>query len=203
MMQSAHLPQVSPRKKRGFTLIELMVTMAILVILATLAAPSFQQTIASSRLTSTTNELFTSLTQARTDAVRQGKRMTICVSNDGSSCATASTVTWSAGWISWPDVTRTTNPTVDAGETVSYVVQAMHESISIQGNSPVSKYVSFSPDGQSKAINGAFQAGTIRVCNTSPSLSSTTRARDIEISISGRMVITKPSTGVAATCPAP
>lgn len=196
------LQRTAKRFSSGFTLVELMVTLSILAILSTLAAPSFLQTIASSRLTSATNDLYASLVQARADAVRQGKRVTVCVSSNGSSCD-AGTVTWSLGWISFTDTVRSSAPSVDTGETVSYVVQPLHSSLVSRGNAGASNYVSFAPDGQSKMINGGFQGGTIRVCSTSSALSTATRARDIVISISGRMVIEKPSSGADASCPAP
>jgi type IV fimbrial biogenesis protein FimT len=203
MDKSKSTPTLFASLQSGFTLVELLVTISLLAILTTLALPSFTQTVASTRLTSTTNDLYTSLVQARSNAVRLGTRTTVCVSSNGSSCdAVSTTATWTVGWISWQDTTRATNPSVDTGETVTYVVQAQNESLVIRGNASVSNYVSFSPDGQSRQINGGLQAGTIRICNTSPSLTSNTRARDIVLSISGRMVIEKPS-GVTAACDAP
>jgi type IV fimbrial biogenesis protein FimT len=199
---SARRPMSSSRSQHGFTLIELMVTMGLLIILMTLAAPSFQQTIASTRLTTATNDLYTSLAQARSDAIRQGQRMTVCKSSDGTSCDTGTT-TWSIGWITVVDTTRTAaTPSVDTGETVSYVAQAVDPSVVIQGNGNMANYVSFGADGQSKTINGGFLAGTIRVCSTSAALSDDTRARHITINIAGRTAITKP-TGVGVACNAP
>jgi type IV fimbrial biogenesis protein FimT len=207
--QNARMPNTKPvatSKIRncvaGFTMVELLVTFSVLAILATLAAPSFMQTIASNRLTAATNDLYASLVQARSDAVRQGRRVTVCVSSNGSSC-NAGTVTWSVGWISFADTVRATDPSVDAGETVSYVVQASHDSLVTRGSSQVSNYVSFAPDGQAKLINGGIQTGVIRVCSTSTALSDNARAREIVLAAGGRMVIQRPSSGVAATCLAP
>jgi type IV fimbrial biogenesis protein FimT len=189
-------------RQRGFTLIELMVTIAMVVILGTLAAPSFQQTIASSRLTTATNDLYTSLAQARSEAIKRGERVTVCKSENSTSCSADVTTTWSVGWVTFVDSTRTTAATVDAGETVSYVVQATDPAIVIRGNSEMNSYVSYSPDGQSKTIVGGFQVGTLQICSTSPALSDDNRARRITINIAGRATITKP-TGIPAACAAP
>ncbi|PKM34904.1 MAG: general secretion pathway protein GspH, partial [Gammaproteobacteria bacterium HGW-Gammaproteobacteria-10] len=55
-------------KHTGFTLIELMMTIAIGAIILTLGIPSFMETIRSNRLTTRTNELLTSLNLARSEA---------------------------------------------------------------------------------------------------------------------------------------
>ena len=79
----------------GFSLIELMVVIAIAAVLASLAVPSFQGMIASSNLTSTTNDLIATLARAKSDAVRRGKRVTVCISANGASCTT--TGDWTQG----------------------------------------------------------------------------------------------------------
>ncbi len=198
MLQSA---SKQARGQLGFTLTELMVTLAILAILLTIAVPSFDQAIASSRLTTATNDTYTSLVQARSDAIRQGQRMTICKSSDGTACTPAAD--WNAGWITIADGTRTTaSPTVDAGETITFVMQATHPSIVVQTNAGIDNYLSFTGSGQTKTYTGSLIIATIRVCNTSRALSNDTRARDLRITGVGRVVITK-ALGVTATCPAP
>jgi type IV fimbrial biogenesis protein FimT len=188
---------------RGFTLIEMLVAITISAILVAIAVPSFQQTIASSKLTTATNDLYTSFTQARSDATRQGLRMTVCKSSDGVQCETSAKVNWSVGWLTVADGTRdTTKPSVDTGDAVTYVAQATDPSIVIEGDSSLAGYVSFSADGRSKQISGGFQAGVIRVCSTSPALTNDTRARHLTVNIAGRIVISK-QTGVTAACGAP
>ena len=70
------------RSLSGLTLIELLVGIALSAALMTLAAPSFRTQIAASQLTSATNALLGSLTQARAQAIRLGQRVTVCRSND-------------------------------------------------------------------------------------------------------------------------
>jgi type IV fimbrial biogenesis protein FimT len=188
----------------GMTLIELMVAIVIMAILSMLAVPSFQKQIAASRLTSATNDLFTSLTQARADSIRQGVRMTVCVSSNGSSCdAVSTTATWSVGWVGFNDPTRAASPALDSGETTTFVVQEIHPSIVVRGTGTTSNYVSFSPDGLAKTLSGGMGNGTIRVCSNSSALPDDERARHIVINRSGRLVIEKPATSVTDACAAP
>jgi type IV fimbrial biogenesis protein FimT len=69
---------------RGFTLLELMVTIAVVAIMATIAVPSFRDLIQNNRVTTQTNELVTALNFARTEAVKRGRAVGVEVSRDGS-----------------------------------------------------------------------------------------------------------------------
>ncbi|MGD9709072.1 MAG: GspH/FimT family protein, partial [Halothiobacillaceae bacterium] len=112
---------------------------------------------------------------------------------------------WGHGWMSFTDPATQTPPQVDAGSSI--LVRGgghLAPDIVIGGGSgnATALYVSFTPDGASKLMNGGFLAGTIRVCSTSSSLDNDHRARDIVISSTGRAIIQRP-TGIAATCPSP
>ncbi|WP_312914436.1 GspH/FimT family pseudopilin [Stenotrophomonas sp.] len=86
---------VGRKSSSGFTLVELMVTIAVLAIIASIAAPAMQGLIRANRLTATTNELVTALQLARTEAVRRNAPVTVCASNDGLACAS------STDWARW------------------------------------------------------------------------------------------------------
>lgn len=80
---------------RGFTLIELMVTVAVLTLLAAIATPSMITLVNSNRLASTSGELASALQLARSEAIRRSARVRICGSNDGVNCTNGTA--W-AGW---------------------------------------------------------------------------------------------------------
>jgi type IV fimbrial biogenesis protein FimT len=64
---------------RGFTLLELMVTVAVLAILVTVGVPSFRTLIQNNRVTTQTNELVTALNVGRTEAVKRGRNVQVVV----------------------------------------------------------------------------------------------------------------------------
>ena len=62
---------------RGFTLVELMVTIAVVAILATVAVPGFRDLIRNNRVTAQTNEIVSALNFGRTEAIKRGRSVTV------------------------------------------------------------------------------------------------------------------------------
>lgn len=85
------------RRVRGFTLVELMVTLMVLAILLGIAVPSFRDAALSSRLSGYANDLVASVQVARSEAIKRNLTVTLCASVDGSTCAAG--VGWEVGWI--------------------------------------------------------------------------------------------------------
>lgn len=103
---------MSGGQARGFTLIELMVAIAVAAIVLAIGLPSFQSSLRSNRVATTTNELLTSLALARSEAIRSTRSGSVCPSADGATCGTD----WTKGWLVFAD--RNSNGTLDADETV-------------------------------------------------------------------------------------
>lgn len=89
----------------GFTLIELMVTITVAAVLATVAVPAFRSFMQNDRLLTEANQLVMSLDYARSEAIKQDTSITVCASSNGTSCS--GSANWSAGWI----VVNAANPT--------------------------------------------------------------------------------------------
>lgn len=179
-------------RSSGFTLIEMLVAIAIGTILMTLAVPGFQALIANNRLSGQTNELMTALGMARSEAIRKGHLVTMCKSSDGSTCASSGD--WTAGWIVFAD--EDGDQTLDVGEVVMDTHSGSSAGIVIKGSSGVASKISFRPDGR------VSSDGTLRVCSDSSAIKDSNRARDITILATGRAV-SSVAAGVTSACDAP
>ena len=94
----------------GFTLIELMVTIALAAIILTQAVPSFNSLVQNNRLISQKNEFISTLNLARNEALKRATRVTVCASTDQATCDTTD---WEQGWIVFSD--RDGDSELDAG----------------------------------------------------------------------------------------
>ena len=140
----------------GFSLIELMVVMAIVAILAGIAAPSFRDHIRNNRLASASSALQVSLRLARSEAVKRGGDSVVTVAANG----TASN--WVHGWTVFADSTKTANlgvapttdDTSDAGWTRLEVASAPSAPVSFGPTASPPTYFSFNGQGRMVDTNG-------------------------------------------------
>jgi len=167
------------RASRGLTLVELLVVLAIAGILLGTAVPSFKGLIRSMKLTDAANDLFASLVLARSEAAKRHSRVTMCKSADGSTCAR--TGGWEQGWIVFDDADS--DGIRDDSEQIVQTVGPLPADMRLSGNLNVSKYISYAPTGETKMASGAFQAGTVTLCNVS---SGGEDARQIVLNATGR-----------------
>jgi type IV fimbrial biogenesis protein FimT len=91
-----------PKRMSGMTLVELLVVMTIAAILLAVGVPSFRYVTNSNRMSGEINNLLGDMQFARSEALKEGRTVTICSSADGTHCAT---VAWNQGWIVFSDPT--------------------------------------------------------------------------------------------------
>lgn len=170
-------------RQAAYTLVELLVVVALAAIMASLAIPSMSALLNSQRSSSLAYAFLNSLNLARSEAIKRNARVVLCKSADALSCTRAGA--WEQGWIVFHDINN--NATLDEGEEVIESRGAVALGLHLTGNTPVANYVSYSPSGAAKLVSGAFQAGTFTLCLEPVSapdvrqliLSSTGRARSI------------------------
>ena len=115
---------------KGFTLIELMVTLAVAGILLTIAVPNFQELIASNRLSTEVNGFIGAIHSARSEAIKISNRVGLCASATGTTCAGSGG--WEQGYLVYRDANQ--NSTFDTGEVIVRVGGPMRGNITLRSN---------------------------------------------------------------------
>src|SRR5258705_5871511 len=99
MMPSPNSQIRRPRPSGGFTLVELLIGLAIAGMLITLATPHWRSLIAAAELRERALALVGAMSVARSEAIKRGTRVHLCPSADRTRCAGA--LGWDAGWLAY------------------------------------------------------------------------------------------------------
>lgn len=185
------------KQAHGFTAIELMVTVAVVAVLAALVVPNFRSLISQNRLTAQANDFLATVSYARTEAIKRGTRVTICRSTTTHQppsewrCAVGSGGGWETGWIIFA-VAPTEAPTQPgSGERLRSKDSFGTTAHTMRSNSNVSNRITFSEHGMAPGFNG-----TLTLCDR-----SRLKARYIVISTTGRTRIAdKPPSSSVFPC---
>ncbi|MEH6357811.1 MAG: GspH/FimT family pseudopilin [Pseudomonadales bacterium] len=163
-----------PLAYKGFTLIELMVTLVVASILLVMALPNFTEMIRENQTSSEANKLIRDLNLARSESVQRGISVSMCRSNTGAGCAGAN---WQSGWIVFTDINS--DRAVSAGDQLLQVNDGLDTGFTM----PVvnlTNGVTFGPDGSANA------AGTFQV------LPPAGGSRVISVNAAGRVTVAAP-----------
>lgn len=147
------------KRLSGVTLIEMVVTVSIVAFMSFLAIPSVGFWIDDLRSKALANSLLVDLNLARSEAIRRGHPVVACIAV-GSACHPIGR--WEQGWLLFADINN--NALRDTGEEVIRQTKIESHGWRLWGNGPVRSYVSYHPLGQTRLVNGAFQAGTLTIC---------------------------------------
>jgi type IV fimbrial biogenesis protein FimT len=163
--------------QQGWTLMELMIVLAVASLMLAAALPHYRDWIATHQLANAGQQLTASMSYARSEAIKRSTRVSLCRSADGRQCAT--NVGWESGWVVFVDDDQDGH--VSADEAVLRAEVAASTGIRISGNRPVEDYISYTSLGQARLISGGLQMGTLTVCR------SGLRAIQVVLANSGRV----------------
>ncbi len=155
---------------RGFTLIELMVTIAIGGVLMAMAVPAFNNFVLNDRDIGQINSLVSSFNYARNEAIKVNNGgVQVCTSSDGVNCNGGTA--WNQGWI----ITETL-PGAPAATVLQYV-PAFAAGNTVKVGAPAQTEVTFSSTGM------VDQPITIQICDSRGG----SHSRDVEVNATGRI----------------
>lgn len=170
------------KQHSGFTLIELMIVLAVAAIVLTLGVPSFQGIIERNGLAVQVNDFISSLNYARSEAVKRKQNVVVCRSDTTTNPLNCNTGTsYDDGWLIYIDFDRDNSFDVGTDEIV-WTHDALKQDMQFYGTGNIANRIAFSAKGRSvDAITGSF----ILCKNNDP-----TKARVLVVSNTGRARIT-------------
>ena len=179
------------KKYSASTLLEVLITVAIISVLALVAFPSFTSYSQNSAMVANTSALLGSLKLARSEAITRGKRVSICASENGSTCS--SNDKWEDGWVMWVD--DSSDNTIDSGEKIIRVVGKAKgaSDVTIRGPCYAVNVISFISTGLPQATGGE-NSGAVLVLTDARKVKE---ERQVRVYASGRI---RGSVGFGGSC---
>jgi len=178
------------RRQTGFTLIELMIAIALTGMLLSMAVPAMDLFVSNARQTGAINDFVSSMHIARSTAITTNTRVTLCPSANGTTCEA---IGWDRGWIVFADLDS--DQIVDLDETITSKTEGINN-LSIKSDE-FGNFMLYRPNGRvmNAAIDGS--AGEFTVCDER----GADHAKVMIIELSGRPRLSKKlADGSAPTC---
>lgn len=187
-MDSCHTTDRVKHHASGFTLMELLVAIAVSTILLTIGVPSFLRMVAENERVSHTADIYNAFNFARSEAIARNTPVVVCKSTDESTCD--SSAEWSAGWLVYANtdgISTGTEP--NTNEPILQTHTAL-ERFTLTASSGLSNRVTYLPTGRSTNV------GEFLLCPEDTDL----QGRIIQITSTGRPR-TRATTDECATGP--
>lgn len=178
-----------PSRTRGFSLIELMFTIALAGILMAVAGPSMKNMFKTNRVQTEASSFVGDLMLARTEAVKRGQNVSVCVSSDGVNCLT--TNTWAKGWMVFSDSGGACSAATTANPAIK-VRKAFAGTDTLVASLANTACVTFNREGFTSNLGTASVTFTLHTSDT-----LTTATRCVAVDLGGR--ITTQTAGQAST----
>lgn len=183
------MKRTSCNTSRGLTLIELMVTLAVLAILAVIVVPGYQTMVSTNRQAAGINALSAQLSAARSEALKRGHRVTVCSSTDGATCNGGTA--WEGGWIAFTDLNG--SATIDGTDVLINAADALATGQTLTAQFATNGAVlQFHANG---TLRGGNDSGTFVLCGEATDANRLLRARSLIVNPMGRVSIGRDNSG--------
>ena len=197
------MKNISMKNISGFTIVELMVTIAVLGILVVYGLPNLQVFLKSGQVTTVNNEFVSAMQVARSGAIQLAGAGCVCASANAESAtpSCSGSDNWESGWISFVDTNTasTTECVFEAsdGDVLLKVWNGVNttEGMTVRSTSPTINthdYVRFNSRGIPVSAQGVSLQGMFVICDDRGLVEgSTVLGRGVIISASGSLRTTK------------
>lgn len=159
---------------RGVTLIETLVVMGIVGILMAIGVPSYKYVTNANRISSEINGLLGDLQFARSEAIKEGRTVSVCVSSDGVSCLSTN-YAWKNGWIVFSDINGDGNIDTTNGDLLLRAQATFRGTDTFNANNSIGK-ITFNREGFASVTNG-----TLITLHASPAAQGSTRCLSVTL----------------------
>jgi type IV fimbrial biogenesis protein FimT len=185
-------------RARGFTLMELMVVLALGAVILSLGVPSFNQFQQNSRITGLANDMLGGVQSARSEAIKRQVPVAVCPSDDPTAANATCTAGTFRGWITFVDPNNDCER--DAADPDELVLRTGARIDTAGANEPMNAVsngvcVSFAANGFLQTIPGRATASRTMLCdkrgNTLQAGTTLSAARGLEVSRTGRTRINR------------
>lgn len=179
------------KKQQGFTLIELMMTVALAAVLLGMGIPAYQDFVRNNRHATEVNNLISTLQVARSEAVVRNQLITVCPSTNGTGCT--NNTEWESGWIVFIDANR--NGAVDSGEEILRTAEGPKQMTVREANN---RAIGYLPNGRVRTFPTDGNASNFVFCDQR----GADHARVVQLEVAGRPQAAKKLINSSApTCP--
>ncbi len=145
------------RANRGFTILEVMITLAAIAIVVLVTVPGSNMLMEKYRLKTASGKLFSGLELARSEAHQRSSTVMMCPSSNGHSCRRDGD--WSMGWLVFTDGNG--NGTVQDIELIK-AFEAPHKTVKILAQGAVQNHAAFTATGLN--VDNGKQSGKFQIC---------------------------------------
>src|SRR5690606_31720666 len=153
------------RTSRGFTLMEMMLVIAVAALILGIGVPNLRAFILNARMTANANDILMAVHTARSEAIKRQTRTVVCLTTTPEAAAPACDGDGSQGWAVFVD--ENNDGDADAGEPVVLRHTALHPSLSIEVlPADNDGYIAFQPSGFAVPIAGQTPFQLAVICDS-------------------------------------